>query len=176
MGVDTAEELVRQGEQLNNVERKVDDIDGDLKTSQKHLNNIKSIFGGIKNWWTGKKEVKEEQQRATGQAESERLQAALERDRIENPGRNSAGQHPALQLRSDDGQGFYSDNNVDARFASSGGAGATSSAYSNSYSRQSQPKGSKNHQIDSNLDEMSAGMSRLKGLALGMGDEITKAE
>ena len=26
-----------------------------MKTTQVHLNNIKSVFGGIKNWWQGRK-------------------------------------------------------------------------------------------------------------------------
>ena len=29
-----------------------------LATSQRHINNIKSVFGGIKNWWTSKKDSK----------------------------------------------------------------------------------------------------------------------
>lgn len=44
---------MHQGEQLDNVETKLDKIDQDLKTSQRHITNIKSIFGGVKNWWSG---------------------------------------------------------------------------------------------------------------------------
>lgn len=48
-GAKTAAELVRQGEQLNGLEDKLDDIDHTLTTTQKNINKIKSVFGGIKN-------------------------------------------------------------------------------------------------------------------------------
>ena len=35
------------------MENKLDKINQDLKTSQRHLTSIKSVFGGIKNWWKG---------------------------------------------------------------------------------------------------------------------------
>lgn len=40
---------MRQGEQLDNIEEKLDDIDNTLSTTQKNINQIKSIFGGFKN-------------------------------------------------------------------------------------------------------------------------------
>ena len=42
---------MRQAETLDNIETKTDGMQQNLTTSQKHLNNIKSVFGGIKNWW-----------------------------------------------------------------------------------------------------------------------------
>ncbi len=48
-GAKTAQELVRQGEQLNNVNEKLDDINATLTHTQKNINQIKSIFGGLKN-------------------------------------------------------------------------------------------------------------------------------
>lgn len=48
-GSKTAAELVRQGEQLRGLEDKLDDIDHTLTTTQKNINKIKSVFGGIKN-------------------------------------------------------------------------------------------------------------------------------
>ena len=42
---------------IQNVEKKTDEINTTLTTSQRHLNNIKSVFGGIKNWWGTKKEA-----------------------------------------------------------------------------------------------------------------------
>lgn len=58
MGTATAEELLRQREVLNNIEKKTDEVNSTLTVSQRHLNNIKSVFGGIKNWWAGKKRNK----------------------------------------------------------------------------------------------------------------------
>lgn len=48
-GSKTAEELVRQGEQLNNIDEKLDDVDQTLTATQKNINQVKSIFGGLKN-------------------------------------------------------------------------------------------------------------------------------
>ena len=82
--------MVQQGEQLDNVERKLDNVNADLKTSQKHLNNIKSVFGGIKNWWRKDKEpaVPEEPERKPNR----HLQEAIEREENRPP-----GTHPALR-------------------------------------------------------------------------------
>lgn len=49
IGTETATELVRQGEKLKNMDRQLDDINDNLNATQKHINNIKSVFGGIKN-------------------------------------------------------------------------------------------------------------------------------
>ncbi|XP_069476056.1 synaptosomal-associated protein 29 isoform X2 [Ambystoma mexicanum] len=54
VGVDTAEELVRQGESLKRTERMVDSMEQDLKISQRHINNIKSVFGGLVNYFKPK--------------------------------------------------------------------------------------------------------------------------
>ena len=51
------QELIQQGEQLDNIERNTEHINQSVKTSQIYLNNIKSVFGGLKNWWQGKKDV-----------------------------------------------------------------------------------------------------------------------
>ena len=51
------QELVAQGEQLDNVERKVADINADMRVTQRHIDSIKSVWGGFKNWWSGKKET-----------------------------------------------------------------------------------------------------------------------
>jgi len=48
-GAKTAQELVRQGEQLNNINEKLDDVNSTLTHTQKNINQIKSIFGGLKN-------------------------------------------------------------------------------------------------------------------------------
>ena len=50
------QELLRQREVIQNIEKKTDEINSTLTTSQRHINNIKSVFGGIKNWWAGKKD------------------------------------------------------------------------------------------------------------------------
>lgn len=86
-------ELVRQGEQLNNVEQKLDQVNQDMKTTQKHLNNIKSVFGGIKNWWSGKKEA---------QAVEKRSRESTLQENISGQPPASSADHPALRVRKED--------------------------------------------------------------------------
>ena len=51
------QEVLQQGEQLDNIEKNTDHIIQSGKESQIYLNNIKSVFGGLKNWWHGKKDT-----------------------------------------------------------------------------------------------------------------------
>ncbi|CAG5127273.1 unnamed protein product [Candidula unifasciata] len=153
MGVATAEELLRQAETLNNIEGKTDSMQQNMKTSQRHLNNIKSVFGGIKNWWSGgDKKVAETNQQAES---ANRLRATIEKTEKSRP----------------DVSGFYdNDNDLDSKFM----AGARKPA-SGQYTMIAPVTGSaREEEIDSNLGMMYDGMSRLKGLALGLGDEIER--
>ena len=54
VGVATAEELARQKDQLRGTEQRLDDINSTLKQSERHLQGIKSIFGGLRNYFSGK--------------------------------------------------------------------------------------------------------------------------
>lgn len=77
-----------------------------MTTSQKHLNSIKSVFGGFKNWWSGGKKSHPE----TEQPRQSKLRETVERER-------QSGPHPALKLKSEDGRGFYdNDEDLDSRF------------------------------------------------------------
>ena len=42
-------ELNLQGEKLRGIETKIDEINDNLTATQKNINQIKSVFGGIKN-------------------------------------------------------------------------------------------------------------------------------
>jgi uncharacterized coiled-coil protein SlyX len=56
VGTKTAEELASQGEKLNKIEEHMDKLNVDLTETQKNLNRMKSVFGGIINKFTfGKK-------------------------------------------------------------------------------------------------------------------------
>lgn len=88
---------------------KVDKINADTKVSQRHLNGIKSIFGGIKNWWNGEgKKEDSAPARPTRDRTESRLHQALAKDR-----ESSGGVHPALRVR-----GFYDDDVVEFGVAS----------------------------------------------------------
>ena len=106
------QELLHQKEQLNNIEGKTTKINTDLKTSQKHLTNIKSIFGGIKNWWAGDKDKDASSKPGDPRAgTSSKLQETVEKNQASRP-------HPGERLRTDDGRGFYEDDeeDLDSRF------------------------------------------------------------
>ena len=53
VGLATAQELNRQKEQLKSTEQRLDDINATLKTSERHLQGVKSVFGGIMNYFQG---------------------------------------------------------------------------------------------------------------------------
>lgn len=54
IGIATAEELMRQREQLEKTDKRLDEINATLRFSQKHINGIKSVFGSLKNYLSGK--------------------------------------------------------------------------------------------------------------------------
>lgn len=110
---------MRQGEQLDNVETKVDKINTDTKVSQRHLNSIKSVFGGIRNWWNGEKKTETAPQPVTSSRDRTSLRQAVATER-EPP---ATGVHPAFRIRSNDVSGFYDDDIVEF-----GGSGATSAS------------------------------------------------
>lgn len=53
IGAKTAQELYRQGEQLNTIDQRLDDVNNTLNATQKNLNHVKSVFGGLKNKFFG---------------------------------------------------------------------------------------------------------------------------
>ena len=99
------QELVHQGEQLDNVERKTDKINQDMRTSQRHLNSIKSVFGGIKNWWKGEDKKLQEEVKEPPERES-RLETTL--DAATEHMRGGNREHPAMRVKTDT-SGCYED-------------------------------------------------------------------
>lgn len=59
MGVDTTVELDNQSEALDRVERRLDEIHVDLDKGKRNLRLIKSPFGGIANYFSKRKNVKD---------------------------------------------------------------------------------------------------------------------
>ncbi|KAK3587646.1 hypothetical protein CHS0354_032854 [Potamilus streckersoni] len=165
MGIATAEELLRQGEQLDNIENKTRSINQSLTTSQKHLNSVKSIFGGIKNWWQGDKE-KNPLPASKPEARPSQLRSNIEKSK-------EAGQHPALRLRSEDYRGFYEEDDVsDRRFLQ--GARKLEEPSTSEPILRSVTHSEKEKETDKNLEMIAGGLTRLKGLAINLGDEIEK--
>ena len=144
------QELVHQGEQLDNVERKTSQINADMKTTQRHLNSIKSVFGGLKNWWSGRSEEKEKPKEveADRRQESSRLKQVLEQQ-DDDP----KDLHPALRAQSEDGRGFYAEDDLDDAFARGPRGQSSASGFQSEY-RQQQTTSSfaeYDKQLDKNL-------------------------
>ncbi|KAJ0039401.1 hypothetical protein NL108_015548 [Boleophthalmus pectinirostris] len=156
MGIETAEELMRQGEVLKRTDKMLDNMDQDLKTSQRHINSIKSVWGGLVNYFKGTPETKPPLEEPKPYQANDRLQNALSDSRgCEDKYQAS---HPNL------------------RKADTGGFGAASSTGESSYGQNGYPKNKvlrEAHQtLDNNLDEMADGLRRLKSLGLGLQSEI----
>jgi len=59
VGIATAQDLALQREKLENTSRNLDTINATLRTTQKNIDGIKSVFSSIKNYWTSPKENKD---------------------------------------------------------------------------------------------------------------------
>lgn len=155
VGVATAEELGRQKEQLLRTEGRLDEINHTLKTSERHLNGIKSVFGGIKNYLfaknSGLPSGGSQSGSSTMSGPSKMPQSNSDLaigGRIkhyqpsEDPRLDSLREetHPALRQR----------GLIEPDVA----------------------KRSVDDVLDDNLDEMAKGLSRLKGLALDLNAEL----
>lgn len=60
VGTGTAEELDRQAKVMSRVEAELDAIDDDLHQSTKNMRQIKSVFGGLGNFFARRKQVRAE--------------------------------------------------------------------------------------------------------------------
>jgi len=151
MGIATAEELMQQGEQLDNIERKADYINAEMKNTQKSINSIKSVWGSLGEWWTTKKK----------KPEPEKIEK-VEEEPTPFSNRSQPLQHALDNSRNSNSQGVP-------------GGG-----YNNMSSRDTTADSTKQKTLmedyyeksDANLDAMMDGLSRLKNLGAGLGTEI----
>ncbi|NXK60387.1 SNP29 protein, partial [Sylvietta virens] len=161
IGVAASEELVRQGEALKRTEQMVDKMDQDLKTSQRHINSIKSVWGGLVNYFKAKPpESKPEQNGAPEYYANSKLKEAM----MSSKEQESKYQESHPNLRKLDN----SDNDFNK-------ADSVSSVQRDAYPKNQQLR-AYHQKIDTNLDEMSSGLSRLKSLALGLQTEIEEQD
>ncbi|KAJ1520209.1 hypothetical protein ONE63_004419 [Megalurothrips usitatus] len=167
IGVKTAEELLIQREKLERTERQLDDINSTLRYSQKHINGIKSVFGSLKNYFSGRNDPKQGQTDPSSSggrsndsapggsgysmSTNQKLTEALE----SKP--ESFGTHPGLRIR-----GLSDEDEAPSNMRS------PTSPTNPLQSRFNQV----NEILDQNIDEVGSSLSRLKGLALGLGEEI----
>lgn len=143
VGIATAEELARQREQLENTNKHLDDINQTLRFSQKHLNGLKSIFGGLKNYIAGQKDLQPPPQGAPKPNIGDKLNSPT-----------SSYDRNAQSFSNIHGETAQAENMLHQ---------SQSSIAAN---------GSFTQQLDKNLDEMAGSLSRLKGLAVDLHQEI----
>ncbi|KAJ8676440.1 hypothetical protein QAD02_012227 [Eretmocerus hayati] len=155
VGAATAEELVRQREQLERTDRRLDDINSTLRFSQKHIQGIKSVFGGLKNYFSGSKSMDVPPGSSASGLRSPEFPLSpttptsngLLVDRLNRAAESSrqSGDHPSLRHR-----GLTEDED----------------------DYRAPPIHSIAAVLEQNLDEMSGSIARLKDLAIGLSEEI----
>lgn len=142
VGAATAEELSRQKEQLMRTEQRLDDINSTLRNSEKHIQGIRSVFGAVRNYF---------------------------------------GSRPALAGPVPGGAKVPEQQQSSARVQSSAGLGSVQQtqryqeshpALRNKPGFVQNPPANVDEALDRNLDDMAAGLSRLKGLAQGLNSEL----
>ncbi|XP_053965038.1 synaptosomal-associated protein 29 [Anastrepha ludens] len=157
VGKATAVELAKQREQLENTSRQLDEINSTLRFSQRHLNGLKSVFGGLKNYLSGNRDV------PPSRSPSEQgcdVQSTQQQHSQENAANNSISprvmspterydNHPISRIR-DDSTAYKQREQVQAQ-------------------RRNNPFET---QLEANLEEMCDNLSRLKCLATDLGGEI----
>ena len=156
VGLSTAEELVRQGEKLSNIDTHLDSMNSTMRTTQKHLTSMKSLFGGIKGYFSKSTETPPLSSSSTNDASSRpkydsKLGSTI--DSMSNEPVRSAN-HPTFQRK---GIVFEEDEEDSGNNRRTG------------YSARSQEI---EKALDSNLTELDMGLGRLKNLAIGLGSEI----
>lgn len=156
IGVATAEELLRQREQLERTEKRLDDINNTLRFSQKHIQGIKSVFGSLKNYLSGKSgDAAPGPSSKESDSSSSNAGMTVAPSRLADTVDNSRGNigsamenHPGLKIR-----GLAGDDDTVRQPDTASGPNV-------------------NKIIDRNLDDMCTSLVRLKGLAEGLGEEI----
>lgn len=142
------QELIRQREQLQRTEKRLDDINSTLRFSQKHIQGIKSVFGSLKNYLSGKSldvapipSTKLSESSSSGSVTSPALTNSIEQ--VQN---NISNSYSSMKIR-----GGYDDND---------------------YESARPPKDRVTKALEENLNEMSGSLARLKHLAIGLSEEI----
>nr|CAG4649040.1 EOG090X0MTI [Polyphemus pediculus] len=144
VGISTAEELLRQREQLERTSDRLDDMNSTLRSSERHIQNIKSVFSGIKNYFSKPSELVPKSgssakvEPAPSMTHSNSQLAKAMDQKMSSP----SSQHPVFRIReSEDNFSHKQFSNVDDK-------------------------------LDEDLGVMSQSLSRLRGLAQGLSSEL----
>jgi len=144
VGVATAEELARQKEQLIKTENRLDDINTTLRNSEKHIQGIRSVFSSVRNYFSS--------------GRTSTVPPPLGNSSANVLGPNTGGS----SLNNTDSAGQQGQRYVDTHPGMRNKPGVISN-----------PPASVDEALDRNLDDMASGLSRLKGLAQGLNEELT---
>lgn len=144
IGVATAEELIRQREQLQRTEKRLDDINNTLRFSQKHIQGIKSVFGSLKNYLSGKS-----------------LDAPIPSIKLSESSSSGSVTSPALSNTLDQVQSNANESNTSIKVKET-----------NDLQNVKSSNDRVTKVLEQNLNEMSGSLARLKSLAIGLSEEI----
>jgi len=158
VGVQTAENLLHQREQLERSEANVSNINRALRSSQKHINSIKSIFSGFSSMFSKTPETAPQPVIPEESVSKPTSALAQTVDQSKSQPAHKSGEHPALKIRGID-------------YGEESGVGQSDLARGDSIKRQGLMD-TYEMQLDDNLGNLSLGLGRLKGLAIGLGSEI----
>ncbi|EDV98072.1 synaptosomal-associated protein 29 [Drosophila grimshawi] len=161
VGKATAVELARQREQLEKTSHNLDEINSTLRFSQRHLNGLKSVFGGLKNYLSGSRD---QPPTATGSPTSS--QETNCNASVVTGGGVGAGAIPKQHPQAMSPTERY-DNHPVSRIRDD-----SSSYHQRQAQAQQRAANPFQHQLESNLDDMCDNLSRLKFLATDLGTEI----
>lgn len=151
VGIATAEELHRQRDQLDKTKKQLDEINNSLRFSQKHLNSLKSVFGGLKNYLSGR--MGQDQQNGQAGVSQTNISPSPSEEVYPNP------------------QDFRIPDNYwpDATTRRPNYSSSQEIIHTNGSTMSA---GGFSQQLDQNLDDMRGNLSRLKNLALDLNQEI----
>jgi len=154
VGVATAEELSRQKEQLMQTEQKLDDINSTLRNSEKHIQGIRSVFGSIRNYFSGHSSTAPPPSHPAPQLPTSSSTGAL--PHLPHHQQAYQDHHPGLK------------NKPGLVQKPAGGQNRHWLGFDPDVS------GSVDEALDRNLDDMASGLARLKGLAQGLNSELSE--
>jgi len=155
VGSATAVELSHQREQLENTEQKLDDINASLRISEKHIQSIKSVFGSIKNYFSG----------ANNKMPPSSGAASTSKDTDKDGG-------DITRSKSDLAQVLHATQQSTAATLQSQRDRERDFDYGQSSASDMKSSVSVDEMLDKNLEDMSAVLGRLKGLGRDLGTEI----
>lgn len=164
IGADTAVELSRQGEVLTRAETKVDNINENLNTAEHHIRTIKSWWGGFTNKYRKQPQTKQPVEKVEGTPENT--------EKFKNKIVKFCFRSNFIIL-------IFLILCCTSESAHAAVSQQISQIPSPKMTSQTKPASGQMHQydlyenqIDTNLDQMSAGLGRLKNMGLNLNTEL----